>query len=219
MNLDQARELLPWYAEGSLEADEAQQVADQIAQHEDLARELKELRLVHDAVADVGEEEPQFRSEMIQEALAQIDEMEAEKTRPMSWNQRAENIAREYLERLQWGMTPSFARVAVVGQFALVAVLSAALVLNQPQEQVSTTLSGPATQQDERAKINLSFAAQTTEQQVRALLNELNAEIVAGPSSLGIYTIALNGEQVELEAAIAQLQQSTLIQYSAAAID
>lgn len=214
MNVEQARELLPWYAAGSLDADEARLVAEQVEKSDELARELQQLRLVHDAVAEVGDEEPAFRPEMIQEALQQIDTMEADNVVSVSWDKKITEAANEYLRRLQWGMTPTFAKVAVVGQFALVAALSAALLTQQPADQVSETLSGKSAQIDSRPLLNLSFKPGVSEIDLRTYLTELNAEIVAGPSALGIYTIALSGS-TDPQSLLPQIKENELIQYIA----
>jgi anti-sigma factor RsiW len=218
MNHDEARELLPWYAAGSLEAEEARQVAKLVSNSDELAQELKQLRLVQDAVFDVGEEEPQFRPEMIQEALHQIDAMEANKVVYPSWDKKVKEAANEYLRRLQWGSTPAFARVAVVAQFALIALFSVALLNDQPGDQVTETLSGSNVVPDTRQHINLAFNAGITEVALRQYLISLNAEIVSGPSALGIYTIAVN-EPFDMQLMLPQIKESELIQYVAPAME
>lgn len=217
MNQDQARELLPWYAAGSLDTEEAQQVADLVEQSPELKQELSQLRLVQDAVADVGEEEPQFRPQMIQEALAQIDEMEANKVVSISWNKRVKQAASDYLSRLQWEATPAFAKAAVFAQVALVGLLSVALLNSNSGEQVAETLSGDSVTADSRQTINVSFNEGVTEIALRQYLNSLGAEIVSGPSALGIYTIAVN-ETADLQLLVPRIKESELILYAAPAL-
>lgn len=218
MNQEQARELLPWYAAGSLDAEEARQVAEQVEKSEELTRELNELRLVQDAVEEVGDEEPQFRSELIQEALQQIDEMEAAKVTPINWSKKVSEAADTYLSLLQWNTTPAFAKVAVVGQLALVGVLSVALVSNQSKDIVSETLSGGQEVTQARQQLNLAFKEGVTELELRQYLNTLNAEIVSGPSALGIYRIALNNA-VDMQTMLPQIEESELIRYVAPALE
>ena len=216
MNHEEAKELLPWYAAGSLDPEEAQQVAELVEKSEELSQELVQLRLVEDAISDVGDEEPQFRPEMIQEALQQIDEIEANKVVPITWNKKLKEAANDYLNRLQWDVTPAFAKVAVIGQLALVALFSVALLSNHSGEQEATTLSGGSAVIDSQQQVNLAFNEGVTEIDLRQYLNSLNAQIVAGPSALGIYTIAVD-KSLDIQLMLTQMKESELISYVAPA--
>lgn len=230
MNQEQARELLPWYAAGSLDDEEARQVAELVEKDEELAQELNELRLVQGAIEEVGDEEPEFRSEMIQEALQQIDRMEAEnaahhsvedaadetadRSTSTNWSQKVSEAASNYLNLLQWNATPAFARVAVIGQLAVVGLLSVALISNNSKDIVSETLSGSQEITQTRQLLSLAFNEGVTEMEMRQYLNSLKAEIVSGPTALGIYTVAVN-ESFDMQTMLPQIKESALIQYAA----
>jgi hypothetical protein len=110
-------------------------------------------------------------------------------------------------ERLQWSLTPPLARVAIAAQFALVLGLVVALTLGDGAgdgmeeagfEVVSGAVAGDVT---------VAFAPSATAEQIRALLADNSASIVAGPSALGMYTLDLAEGVVEAEA-LAALQAS-----------
>ncbi|MCV6590071.1 MAG: hypothetical protein OIF57_13770 [Marinobacterium sp.] len=94
-----------------------------------------------------------------------------------------------------WQTTPGFARVAVVAQFALVAVLGTALFLPQ-QEQSYDVLSGPGASTTATAALQLDIGLNPalTMEAFQALLHKHQAEVVSGPNSLGIYRIQLQDE-------------------------
>ena len=78
-----------------------------------------------------------------------------------------------------------------IGGFVAAAILIAqtaviAVLLNQHTETLRP-LSGPAAGQGPLLQVQLRPSA--TEEQVRELLNAADAQIVAGPGALGIYTI------------------------------
>ena len=244
MNIEQARELLPWYATGSLQPDEARAVAAQVAENKELALELEELRLLHDAVAEEGAEEPEFRPQLIQEALQRIDALEAEQTAPVARdtaspednardNNARENNAREnvvpitaaprasgrlrrWAASIQWQATPVFARAAMVGQLALITLLATAVLQREPADQVSQTLSGPEVAAPAVGpRWRVAFNDEVSEQQLRQLLQDNGLQIVAGPSALGIYTVAPVDGSATDDSRYRTLQQSAMIRYVA----
>lgn len=212
MKHEEANDLLSWYATGTLDAAESEAVETHVADCTRCGAELAELRFLHVAVAEDGGEEPAFRPELIQNALAQIDR-EARDERPSDgvlaplagW-------FNTIVARFAWRGTPAFARYALVGQLALVVGLAAVLVLRQPVEQEYGTLSGGAAQTDQIVRYSLVFAPEVREGDLRLLLQEVEAELVAGPSSLGVYTIGVRAE-VDQMTVLARLRDSELVAF------
>ena len=90
MNKEEAKTLLPWFAAGALEADEARAVEAHLQASPELQQELAELKVLQRAVGEVADSEPVFRPALINDALRQIDEYEA--TAPGTC--RAESVRR-----------------------------------------------------------------------------------------------------------------------------
>jgi anti-sigma factor RsiW len=76
MKPEEARELLPWYAAGALEPNEARAVEAVLRQSPQLDQELAEWRALRSTVAEVGDDEPAFRPELIEDAHRRIDAYE-----------------------------------------------------------------------------------------------------------------------------------------------
>ncbi len=55
------------------------------------------------------------------------------------------------------------------------------------------TLASPARVEPARAAVRVVFAPATSEAEIRALLLSVRAQVVAGPSAIGVYTLALDG--------------------------
>lgn len=217
MNLEQARELLPWYAAGSLEPEEARQVEEQLENNKELARELAEWRLIHGAVSEVGDDEPEFRPQLIQEALQEIDALENDNVSSLAGARREREQKKKFRERLQWNVTPMFAKAALIGQLALIATLSVVVVDNRQVEQVSHTLAGTTTVVDQRPQLSVAFNEDTSEQALRLFLIEHDAEIIAGPTALGIYTVAIKPSQ-NTQSNLKAIEESELVRYAAPAV-
>jgi hypothetical protein len=121
----------------------------------------------------------------------------------------------------RWGRWVALA--AGVQAIALAAVLTAQYAkrgdeLRAPRFETLTAVSpfaanGPV--------IRLVFEAEVPLQDVNALLRTVDAQIVAGPSEAGVYTIALKGEShadPDIEAALTQLRADPRVVFAEAAV-
>ena len=113
-------------------------------------------------------------------------------------------FSKEYLSdfftsaRLAWGV--------VIAQFALLITL-----------WLSSTGNGiPAIGTDGKpisniATINVVFADNATQKEIRELLASIDAQIANGPTSIGLYTIYIKGNEADAKLVIDKLKKSTLI--------
>jgi hypothetical protein len=107
--------------------------------------------------------------------------------------------------------TPSPARFALGLQGALVLALATTLLYRGlvPTENYRT-LSNPApSSQSIGPQIRVVFAEDISEKEMRTLLLNVSSRLVGGPSSLGVYTIALesgHGDSASAKQALAQLR-------------
>jgi len=222
MNRDEAKQLLPWYAVGALDADETRAVEAHLADSSELTQELTELQVLHRSVGDVAADEPEFRPELINDALRQIDAYEASRTAATATSsepgllQRSMEWLRETLVT-GWVESPRGARVAIAVQFAVLLVLGG--VLLQPdsrgpglQGQEFGTLAGGAATDVAAGgtAFTVTFQPESTELQLRGMLADLDAEIIAGPSAQGGYTIRVEQTAAaEIVGVLEQLRANT----------
>lgn len=212
MKHEEANDLLSWYATGTLDTTESDAVEAHVADCAECGAELTELRFLHVAVAEDGGEEPAFRPELVQNALAQIDREARDVRRGEGFLAGLAEQFSAFAERFAWSGTPVFARYALAGQLVLVVGLAAILVLQQPVEQEYGTLSGGAGQTDQLVRYSLVFAPEVSESDLRLLLQESEVELVAGPSSLGVYTIGVRAA-LDQTTVLARLRASELIAF------
>ncbi len=213
MNHREAESLLPWLAAGTLEAVETLAVEAHVADCEQCTVELLELGNLHEAVAEIGAEEPAYNPQILTAALKQIDAMQVREEGEITVSEAhrtsgLKTLLQDLVERLQWSMTPPLARIAIGAQFVLVLGLVVALSrTGEAPEQVYNVVA-----QVTPGDYTLGFAPGVTEQQIRTLLIESNANIVSGPSSIGFYIIDID-DDVDEAAAVARIRSSGLSRF------
>jgi anti-sigma-K factor RskA len=163
---------LPWWLNGTLLADDARTVEQHVAECTLCATELE-----------------------LQRALqARLRDSDGVTIAPQSaWQKMARRLddEDEALARGHFKVRPKHVGVwqwAVVAQ-ALVIV---ALVAWQPMSQPSyETLTAVADATPTRGSVRVVFRHDVNVDEVNAILRQLSAQIVAGPSEAGVYTLAL----------------------------
>lgn len=215
MNKEEAQKLLPWFAVGALDEDEARAVSAHLEGSPELQRELDELRVLEREVIRVTEDEPEFRPAAIEGAWRQIDAYE--RTREAADKAPAkpgliENAVEWLRETLVtgWMRSPSGARVAMVAQFALILVLGGIVFMPAGQDAGDAefqTLSGSAATAPAGASLTVMFQPTVTEARIRETLADVGGEIVAGPSPQGNYTIRVDStDAAGVELVLGQLR-------------
>lgn len=217
MNRQEAQELLPWFVAGTLNEQEARAVQAFIDSGEISNAELDELNMFAVAVDEQTADEPAYNPAILNNAMAQLDATQQEAADEPLVVSEAESqrpgFFASLLERLQWSQTPSMAKLAMGAQFAAVLALAIAVAMPGGQdtsEAAYEVVSGSATAL--QADLTIAFAPDTSEAAARALLLELDAQIVAGPNSLGMYSIALPAD-TDLAQTQTQLSADALITY------
>jgi anti-sigma factor RsiW len=205
MTREEVLELLPWYANGTLAPGEAREVEVLLARDAECAAELEELRVLQAAVAEVDETEPAFRPTAVRDALGRIDAYERERV------EKAEASLGGRLRwmweslRSGWDATPVPGRLALAVQLGLILALGAVLLRAPGTETRFETLAGGSATVGPRggALVAVGFQPTVREADLRALLTELDAKIVAGPSAqeLWVVELAVSPEEPERVAA------------------
>jgi hypothetical protein len=215
MNRQEAQELLPWFVAGTLNEAETIAVQAFIDSGEISQAELDELALFRDTVAEQSTYEPAYNPTILDNVMAQLEDTPQDApVEPLIVSEPTQTqpgFITRLLDRLQWSATPLFSKLAIGAQF--VAVLALAIMVATPSgdldedaqfEVVSGTIS--------QADITVAFAPGASEAEIRALLQGLEAQIVEGPNSLGMYGIALP-DTVDLNMVQQQLSASALTSF------
>ncbi|MFQ5636145.1 MAG: anti-sigma factor family protein [Gammaproteobacteria bacterium] len=229
MNREEAQKLLPWFAVGALDADEARAVEVHVENSPELQRELAEVRVLADAVGEVAPGEPAFRPALIDDALRQIDAYEnareARRPQPASPGLfgQAVNWLRETLVG-GWVGSPAGARLAMVAQFALILILGGVLLMppgpgDGEPAYVTSSAGNVGAGSTGGVTIGVVFQPTVTELQMRETLADVGGEIVAGPSRQGSYSIRIDAADAdEVERVIERLRgQPDVIRFAAEA--
>jgi len=227
VNRQEAQELLPWFVAGTLDDAERQAVQAFIDSGEIAAEELAELAFLNESVAAVGVEEPTYDPQILQRALRQLDgvaqapraDVPDRLSKPDSSSDPAARpqsapagVFARMLERLQWSLTPPLARVAIAAQFALLLGLAAALMLSEGPREGTGDGGFEVVAGAVAGDFTIAFTPAATAEQIGQLLRDQHASIVAGPSALGIYTLAVP-DRATTEQVLHALQASPVTRF------
>ena len=188
-----AWELLPWYVNGSLKADEAVPVERHLANCPGCRREVERCRslaVVVKSSRSAAEEDWAPSPRHFAQIMARVDAAQAVSSAG------SPSLA----QRLRsWLIdTPPPMRWAFALQAGLIVGLAGALLALAPSDSSYETLSGGAASgASERVALHLVFAEDTTEKELRDLLHDIDATIVGGPTPRGVYTVQLSGATPE----------------------
>ncbi len=186
--------LLPWHANGTLEAEERALVARHLTGCAECRAELALCRDGLDAVHltdDAGWEPPPGQLERLLDRLPPPAEAPGLGVRVRS----------------AWRGQPARIRWVLAAQSALAAGLAGVVLWQATAPAPSTyrTLSRAEASAAPGPRLEIVFAEDATEAQLRALLRAAGGSIVAGPTARGVYTVAL-AEGASLEAVVASLR-------------
>ena len=186
-----AWEILPWYVNGTLEGHEHDFVAHHILRCPSCADEIARCRSIAAAVRSSEEAARMPSPEHLARLMERIDRASSPAA-PERWRNRV----REWSEktRLAFQETPSLFRWAAAAQTVVIVLLAAAtlwqaaLAPSPLYRTLSDAGSGP---EPGRVTVQVVFTDDITEREIRTLLGSVRATIVAGPSPMAVYTVAL----------------------------
>ena len=193
-------EILPWYVNGTLEGHEHEFVARHILRCQICADEVVRCQSIATAVRSSEEAARTASPEHFARLMECIDRAGASAA-PERWRIRV----REWTEkiRLVFQETPSLFRWALAAQTATIVLLAAAMIWQASvapsflYQTLSDAGSGP---EPGRVHLQVVFADDITEREIRTLLSSIRAKIVAGPSPMAVYTVALAADDREAPA-------------------
>lgn len=196
---ERAFELLPWLVNGTLAPAERDAVEHHARACIACRRELKEQLRLHAAVRS----QPAVHVS-VQAGFEALDRQIA-------------GAARERRKTKSWARRYAAMRPFAVAAAAGVALLAFLLWLTPPANidpARYATLGTPAS--DDAALIDLVFAQQTTDAEMRAVLAGIGGEIVAGPSAVGRYRVRLasNTDEASIKRLLDTLSKDPRVRFA-----
>lgn len=176
-------DLIPWYVNGSLPAEERRAVEDHLAGCLRCREEERFCRGTTEALQQAGEVAPSPHPVQLARVMARIDEAEAEHGRG--------RLRRLLAGVRSWRLFPASPVRAVLAAQLAIAVLFLGLVVWQHRQPPAEyrTLSDSAAPSTGVVQLRVLFAEDANEREIRELLLGIKGEIVGGPSPLGAYTL------------------------------
>ncbi len=188
---DHPDDLLPWYVNHSLDEDQRHHLEQHLRHCPRCRDEVEFLRRLRQAVQREQRHPPP--GELGLKRLQRELERQAPPPRP------------------RWLPTLAAAAVLVLG----IALLYPLIPADDPAGQIQ--LLGES--DDAGPVLQIEFAPEATEAEIRALLHDIDAVIIDGPSALGLYRIRLQDlpadDPAALEKRLRRLQQHRLIRHVA----
>jgi hypothetical protein len=177
--------LLPWYAAGTLDARESQQVEAALANDPELAARYEWVRAELEQETLVSEAAGEPSSRDVKTLFVKIDALPAQKSRA-SFDIGA-RIA-EFLAALS-PRTLAWSAMAAVLAIVLQAGFLAGFVLKEKSPGGYETASAPTNVSGEGAYVLLRFQPQASAADVANFLETNKLSIVGGPSTGGLYRV------------------------------
>ena len=177
--------LLPWYAAGTLDARESQQVAAALAADPELASRYEWVRAELEQETHVSEAAGEPSGRDVKTLFAKIDALPAQKSRSSIdiGTRIAEFIASLSPRTLAWSAMA--AALAIVLQAGFLA----GFVLKEKSAGGYETASVPANVSGEGSYVLLRFQPQASAADVANFLETNKLSIVGGPSTGGLYRV------------------------------
>ncbi len=191
--LQHIRAHLPWYINGTLDAESTQEIERAISSSPQLRAEVDWLNSV----------QHKMREEKVQVA----DDVGLDRFNALINNEQKEKVISISSRWQQWQRPlMAIAATIMVVQMGVIGTL----VNNQPE--AFTTLSGDTKTANQKNVVffQVVFNDKATSRDIQRVLNLTNAEIVGGPSALGVYTIQLSDQNTADN--LSKLHQDTAIE-------
>ncbi len=206
MNHEQAQALLPWHVAATLEADETEAVAGHALGCEECSADIRLFTGVRGVTAEAQAGEPVYRPQLLDNVMAQLSSVpqDAVAIQPALLAEPSPTSAgqgyaawfstklREFVELLDWATTPVAAKWVMGAQCALLIGLLGMFMAGDKTEvdQGYVTVAGP-TAPASAADFVIAFKPGIAEAEMRQILLQSDASLVAGPNAVGLYRIAL----------------------------
>ena len=156
-------DLLPWYVNNTLSADDRARVETHMAECEDCRNEVK----------------------FLQKLRAGIQQDSVSAPKELGLKRLLRDVKKEKRKRVA---APAWMRLALAASVAII-VLQNIVLFNQTSGPDAIRPLGSI---NAGVVLQVQFAPGTTEKQIRQTMQEIDGEIIGGPGAFGLYHIQLN---------------------------
>lgn len=216
--LERVRELLPWHVRGALEDEDRSfmelWLAENLSKHPDIEAEMAWLKKTASQLQQLAQPEPALAEAGLKALMQRIDLDKGEPGAPSRATALAPSTP--LAERITGWVTALLGvrlpALALSLTFVLVVQIGVigALVFTTPASQVPLgSASAPISALPGQVLLTVAFKPTASEAAMRGVLANAQLQIVAGPSALGLYTLAVARDHVD--SAILQLRQASAV--------
>lgn len=203
-SVEQLRDLIPLYLNGSLNEIESSVFLEQIKNYPELERELSEFSDINDTFNAM----PMPDGDHFDALFNKIEVKNSAK--PIKKNIHQTNKDGLITMLRNWLLNPFISWGVALAQFAILAVVIFNL---QPEESDVRYQSLSQAVQNQKASINLVFGEMTTVQQINRFMHKHQLEFVSGPGSTQVYQLSAP-EHVDLDKLVAELRQAEIVRFA-----
>lgn len=211
--LERARDLLAWHSQDALTGEDLafmrQWLEKSDADDPAMAQELAWLRRTASQLRAQVEEEARLAPQSVDAGLhALLERIALDRPRPIeppAWHRRIGQWLRDVV-----GVRSTGWAMGVMALVAVQATVIAVLLADPPAVQVP--LGGAASSMavaSDPVLLTVAFRPEATESAMRSTLASAGAQIVSGPSALGLYLVAVPRDQADAMAT--QLRAATAV--------
>lgn len=209
-------DLLPWYVNGTLPAEERSAVEVHLGSCLRCREEVRSCQTLEEMVQGSEELAPSPHPVQLARLLTRIDEAEREEAKAQSRGRRLAAALLALMPRIPRPASP--VRGMLAAQLAVLLLIAGVVLWQQWQAEeppaVYRTFSDPAPAAGEGTLIRMRFAEDTPEREIRELLLSVRGEIVAGPSPFGIYTVEVAPRGDSLPGVLTHLRAQPKVQFA-----
>lgn len=216
--LERVRELLPWHVRGALEDEERTfmelWLAENLSKHPDIEVEMAWLKKTANQLQHLAQPEPALAEAGLKALMQRI---ELDKEAQDAQSRQATVVHRPPLaDRITGWVTallgvrlPALALSLTLVLIVQIGVIGA-LIFTEPASQAPLgSASAPMSALSGQVLLTVAFKPTASEAAMRGVLANAQLQIVAGPSALGLYTLAVTRDHVD--SAILQLRQASAV--------
>jgi hypothetical protein len=180
-NIDTFIEMIPLYLNDQLDSDQKIFFEGRLEQDRQLEKEVEEYSMLKQSYSHLSTTLPSPSPDVFSRIMENIEHGQEKRVAQESIFNKISEYIKNFLS------TPKLAWSVAAVQMAVILFF----VFSFPGEIKFQTLSTNEVQLKTGIKINIVFHDMAVEKQIRDLLNDLNANIISGPSKTGLYIILI----------------------------
>lgn len=208
-SIQQLRDMIPLYLNGSLGKKQATEFLQQIRSHPELEQELAQFSAINDSFEQIDiPDEAQFDGLFTRVEANIVQQHVNERVHP---EQQQSGLHRWQEKFRELFVNPFVSWGVALAQFVVLALVI--LYIQPEQKDIRYQSLSHSGQARSAASMNIVFKPSATLAEINALLQQHQLDIVSGPSSAHVFSIAAQNS-TELDELIIQLRQSDIVRFA-----